>query len=361
MMDERVFRAKLGGSIPDWDADHRLPISGNVSPEMGDSATIFRLNSTYMDVSDQPHMMRQWVAGGTLAASLFVVLWLYGALNVLVLYPPTHGDIWDVAMVSLVVFAPIFFGWIAVRFGRGEFFSLTRRPIRFNRVTKKIYAIRQREHLGGHLVGDIFWEIPWDDTSVFCVHKGPAKFQLDEHYHIRCYQLDENGYVLRVFALGREWQGTDGMRELLAQWNYWCTYMNSGPKNLPEPLLYLSEYEDLSESFLYCLYELGFNMPGIFRMIFSPFALFLTINRMISMCTCRRPVWPDEVLDVSRIKMNDPHDEPTGETPIGWAATARARQDGRYPQTPHCKTPMWTGDTDPMANAQRWKRDRASA
>ena len=360
-MDERVFRAKVGCPIPEWDAAHRLPITGYVGPELRDSGTIFRINSTYMDVSDQPHMMRQWLAGGTVVAFLSMLVFLYAATIVLIVHPPTHGDVVDIVMVVLVLSAPIFFGWIAVRFGAGEFFSLTRRPIRFNRMTKKIYAIRQREHHGGHLAGDIFWEAPWNDRSVFCVHKGPAKFQLDEHYHIRCYQLDEEGKVMRAFAIGREWQGTDGMCELLAQWNYWCAYMNSGPESLPEPLLYLSEYENVSESFLYCLYELGFNMPGVFRMIFSPFVLFLTSHRLISMWTCRQPVWPDEVLDVSRVEMPDLYDKPSEETPVGWAATARARQDGRYPQTPHCKTPMWTGDIDPMANARHWERDRASA
>lgn len=37
----------------------------------------------------------------------------------------------------------------------------------------------------------------------------------------------------------------------------------------------------------------------------------------------------------------------------GWAASARACQGGRYPQTPHSETPMWTGGIEPIANAQR--------
>lgn len=356
-MDERVFRAKRGKPIPEWDSEHRLSTSGNVSPEFRDSATIFRVNSTFMEISDQPHMMRQWMAGGTLVAFLMMLMCLYVAAIVLFIYPLSHGDLLDIFIVVLVLSSIVFFGWIVAHFGRDEFFSLTRRPIRFNRITKKIYVLRQRR-FGGHVVGDIFWELPWDDNVVFCVHKGPAKFDLADHYHIRCYQLNDAGNVLRAFALGRGWQGTDGMRDLLAQWNYWCAYMNQGPENLPQPLLYLSEQEDISDSFLCCLYEMGFDMGGMLRMIFTPFALLLTSYRLMSMWTCRQPVWPEEVRDACHITRADPYDQPQGDTPIGWAATVRARRDGLYPSMPQGKTEAWNGDPDPMANAQCWEADK---
>lgn len=356
-MDERVFRAKIGQPIPEWDMAHRLPISGNVSPEIRDSATVFRINSLYMDVSDQPHMMRQWLAGGGLISFLAMLLLLYAAIVVLVIKPPTHWDAPDLFMVSLVTLGPLFFGCIAVRLGRGEYFALTRRPIRFHNKEKKIYAIRQRQ---SPVAGDLIWQIPWDESAVFCVHKGPAKFDLEETYHIRYYKLDDEANVVRAFALGREWQNTDGMRDLLAQWNYWCEYMNHGPENLPKPLLYLSEHESLSESFLYCLYEIGFGISGAFRTILSPFVLVLTSHRLMSMWTCRHPVWPDEVLNVSRVAHADPHDQPSGNTPVGWRATVRARREGRYPRTPSGKADAWIGDLDPMANARRWEADKIS-
>lgn len=336
MMDERVFRAKIGHVIPEWDFRHRLPISGCIGPESRDSGTVFRINSTFMDVSDQPHMVRHWLAGGTLVACLSMLIFLYAAAMVLMIYPPTHGDVVDIAMVALVTLSPIFFGFITVRLGREEFFSLTRRPIRFNRENKKIYAIRKRKCGDGHIAGDIYCEVPWCQESIFCVHKGPEKLGLDERYHIRCYRLDEAGTVLSSFALGREWQGTAGMRDLLAQWNYWCDYMNSGPEKLPAPLLFLSEYEDLPEAISYCNFEIGSDMGAVVRTCFAPFTLFLGIFRMISMSTCRQPVWPDALLDISRVAIFDPYDEPKGRTPVGWVATARARADGSYPQTHRC-------------------------
>jgi hypothetical protein len=65
-MDERILPYKVGQPIPEWDLGHRLPISKPVSPECKDSSTIFRINSTYMDVTEQPFRDRQWQAGAAI-------------------------------------------------------------------------------------------------------------------------------------------------------------------------------------------------------------------------------------------------------------------------------------------------------
>jgi hypothetical protein len=66
-MDERVFRYKPGRPIPAWDLRHRLPVDRYVGPECQDSGTIFRINSSFMDVTDQPFAKRQHLG-------LFVIL-----------------------------------------------------------------------------------------------------------------------------------------------------------------------------------------------------------------------------------------------------------------------------------------------
>jgi hypothetical protein len=176
---------------------------GDTGPEIRDSATIFRINSTYMDVSDQPHMMRQWLAGGTLTACLATLAFLYAVVIVLFIHRLIPKMPFELLILVMILSSPMLFGGIAVWFGRGEFFSLIRRPIRFNRETRKIYALRERRHLDGHIVGDIFWEIPWDEKSIFCVHKGPDKFELHEHFHIRCYQVDSApGFCNRARVAG---------------------------------------------------------------------------------------------------------------------------------------------------------------
>ncbi|MEV4782146.1 DUF6708 domain-containing protein [Burkholderia sp. LMU1-1-1.1] len=356
-MDERFFSAKLGCPIPEWDSQHRLPLHEPVGPDVKDSATIFRINSIYMDVSDQPHLMRQWYAGATLTACLFTAICSYGPYMVLVSHRAKYFDFAAIAGTVIFIVLPFFFASLAIYSGRDEFFWLKRRPIRFNRITKKIYAVRHRRHRNAELEGDICWEVPWDERSVFCIHRGPVKLDLGEHYHIRYYQLDEKENVVRSFAVGREWQGIDGMSDLLAQWNFWCTYMNKGPEGLPPPLLFLSERENLLESFLCCLHELGLDLVPRVRAIFSPFAALLTTYRAVAMFTCRDPIWPAAVLELSDIEISDFHAQPRGGTPIGFAATARARREGRYPLAPCCVTPDWSGESDSIINARRWMHD----
>ncbi|MET2989076.1 DUF6708 domain-containing protein, partial [Herbaspirillum seropedicae] len=76
-------------------------------------------------------------------------------------------------------------------------------------------------------------------------------------YHIRHYEVDEDGNVVRAFSIGRKWEGQECLDGLLSQWNYWCWYMNHGPEELPKPLLFFKEKEDMLESFLFCMYDFG--------------------------------------------------------------------------------------------------------
>jgi len=63
-MDERVFPQKRGHPIPEWNMNHRLPHDMKVGPLCADDGTVFRINSKYMDVCDQPFCSRQWAVAG---------------------------------------------------------------------------------------------------------------------------------------------------------------------------------------------------------------------------------------------------------------------------------------------------------
>lgn len=358
-MDERVFRIKIGQPIPEWDAKHRLPITGCVGPECKDSATVHRISSIYMDVSDQPHMMRQWLAGGTFTAAIFSSVFLIFFLYVI--YDSWSMD-WTF-MLGLGIFqlgaAAIGFGYVCVKFGRDEVFSLTRRPIRFHRGARKIFAIRRRRFFSSRELGDLTVEVPWNEDAVFCVHRGKQNTDHADSYHIRYYQLDFDGKVLNGFAMGREWDGLDGMNDLLCQWNYWCWYMNQGPADLPKPLLFLTERENFFESFLYCMYEVGFGLSASLRIAFMPFFLWLTLLRVSALATCRPPVWPPSIEDICQVADDDPYQQPVGDMPVGWAATAQAHKTQTYPSDPRSKTPDWQGEADSFKNAERWRGEVA--
>ncbi|WP_444848479.1 DUF6708 domain-containing protein [Duganella caerulea] len=358
-MDERVFKIKTGVPIPVWDSKHRLSIGNYVGPECKDSGTVFRINSVYMDVSDQPHIMRQWLAGGILVAIIFAMLFFSFLIFVIFVSPP---PIWDGKYYFFAIQLAAFsagFSYFALRFGRDEMFSLTRRPIRFNRVEKKIYVIRRRRFFSSAKDGDVTWEVPWNENTIFCIHSGRKNSNDEDTYHIRCYETDSQGNVLRGFAIGREWDELDGMNDLLCQWNYWCWYMNSGPSELPRPLLFLSEKEGLFESFLYCMYEVGFGLSPMLRIVLLPFFFWMTIQRVLALSTCRPPIWPENVEKVSLIAEDDPFQQPTGDTPIGWAQTSQAHRANSYPADPRRKIPNWSGAEDGLKNAERWQAEVA--
>lgn len=350
-MDERVFSYKAGQPIPEWDLRHRLPIDRPVGPECKDTATIFRINSTYMDVTDQPYMYKQMLAGGVLVACLAVGAFSYVAGFVL-----THPKaVVSTAVVCmwLVLFCAISgFAYVALRFGRDEFFSLKRRPIRFNRKEQKIYTIRRRRFFAKPDEGDVTWEAPWNAQSIFCIHRSDKAS--DDAYHIRHYTVDERGNVVRAFAIGRQWEGRKNVQGLLSQWNYWCEYMNQGPADLPPPALFFSEHEDTRESWLFCMYEMGFQASSLFRTIMMPLILLYTSHRLMGQWTCRAPVWPKAVEAVSVIAPGDVYDEPRGATPVGWAATAISRARNEWPFDPKRKVANWHGEQDPAKNARLW-------
>lgn len=356
-MDERITSFKFGTPVPEWDVTHRLPIDVPVGPEVKDSATVFRTNSTYMDISDQPYLERQMTAFGVLIGCIATAMAAFILYMINFMYPKIHSN--GYGIYANILFTPFLLAFIYTTFifGRDEFFSLTRRTIRFNRKNKMIYAIRRRRFFATKDEGDIVWQTPWNDESFFCIHKGPLS--QGYHYHIRCYMVDKNGNVLKAFSLGRSWDTPEDIESLLSQWNYWCWYMNNGPAKLPLPPLFFSEQENLTETFLFCLYSMGYEASYLARVIMLPVVLIMTGARLLAMWTCRDPIWPTAVENVSAVETDDPYDQPRGNTPVGWAQTAIARQNQTYPFDPKMKLDGWRGEPNGAANARLWAQDIA--
>lgn len=355
-MDERIFPADVGYPIPAWDLMHRLPISGDTGPIFKDDATVYKLNSTWMDVSGQPHMARHSLAVVCLVGCFFIAVLLIFLISACVLNSHRGWDFDSALLIVVIVSGICIYSYYVVKYGRDEFFSLTHRPIRFHREQKKIYAIRRRRFRRAKELGDITWEIPWSEQTVFCAHRC---IEADESmtFHIRCYQLDAHGKVARSMDVGREWHGVEGMHDLLSQWNYWCRYMNHGPAELPQPLMFLSEHESLHESYRYCMYDRGFGLSFGMKAFLFPFAVPMTICRIIALATCRAPIWPPEIALLSEAVADDPYAQPHGTSLVGWVATAQAIAQKRYAGVQHGTTPCWLGEEDSLKHAARWVTD----
>ncbi len=133
--------------------------------------------------------------------------------------------------------------------------------------------------------------------------------------------------------------------------------MNHGPADLPKPLLFFKEKENPLESFLFCLYGFGMRASAAYRISMMPFILLMTSHRLMALWTCRDPIWPDAVNKVSVIEPDDPFNEPSGSTPIGWAETAHALDRNEYPEGDKKEIENWSGEKDPTANALLWAKD----
>ncbi|WP_028102840.1 DUF6708 domain-containing protein [Pseudoduganella violaceinigra] len=354
-MDERIFPSKCGQPIPEWDGKHRLRIEGKVGPVIADDGTIFRINSNYMDVSDEPFGARQWIGAAAFVSFATAIVGLFFSMLPFLdnRLGPQHiaGSL---TFLAVTVPMTLGFGYLTVFLGRDEFFSLTRRTIRFHRKEKKIFLIRRRRFFAKPGEGDICWEVPWSERTIFCVHKG--KKTGFNNYQIMGYVLDDKVLVERAFAIGKDWLGDLGLEYLLAQWNYYCTYMNDGPAALPSPMLYLSEDEDIRESFLHCVYEIDHTAGIVFRVLFMPAFLGLTCFRVLSLSTCRAPIWPEEVDRLCRADAMDAYAQPSGSTPRGWAATIHAKHRNEYPHFPRAEILGWTGPSE-SKNAELWAED----
>ena len=131
--------------------------------------------------------------------------------------------------------------------------------------------------------------------------------------------------------------------------------MNRGPAKIPKPLLFLSEREGILESFLYCMYEVGFGVSPKVRIMFFPMFCCLTMLRVLTLWTCREPIWPPHVQKISQVQAPDPYLQPAGDTPVGWAKTSQAHKSALYPSDPRCKVPDWHGEADGFKNAKHWQ------
>lgn len=336
----------IGSPIPEWDRAHRLRINQPAGPEIKDLGTVFSINSTFMDVIDPSFLDRQWVIMAVFIAFLAAGIGPYIYWLTFIRYP--GGGIFE---IILSIFASFLFGSIVWNLGRGLFFGLCDRPIRFHRATRKLYAVRNRRFFAKPGEGDVVWEAPWTDDSIFCLHREESPY--GTVFHIRHYTVDEQGNVTRVFSIGREWTGSQ-IRLALAQWNYWCLYMNDGPRDLPKPMLFHTRRETPRESFLFSLYGFGMNVSLFMRLLAMPAILTFTVMRMMANVTCRAPIWPDAIKNLSAVAQDDPYAEPRAGTPVGWGDTVLAQQRGEYLNDAHALVSDWAGEPDGRKHAAAW-------
>lgn len=315
----------IGQPLPPSNRDTRLDTRGMVGPHCADSGTTFRINSTFMDVSDAGHVPHGGLAGTGMAATMAIIAY---ALAIFV--ADDYADPYPVLFVMLAVAVCGACAYLVRLICHYGVFGLSRHTVRFNRKTQTIHTVRKRRFFASDEEGDETWSIPWDSKQMFCLHQQTG--WISTSYRIRHYQLDDNGKVLRTVCIGRAWSNRSEPHD---QWTYWCHYMNEGPANLPRPRLFLAEDEPLWES--YAISQSG-HMPALpLMLLMAPFTLALTLARGVWLITCRAPRWPSAIIAASTIDPHDMHAVPRQGTPVGFVRTRWAVLRSRYPDKPFFK------------------------
>lgn len=279
------------------------------------SGTVFKATDSYLEVCDGLYREKgrgvlAFFTAGIGALCLTAMLsWM--AVNV---FPAIQqkGDAnaahWGFGFLALAAFGVF---TLSVRSLLGDCFNYTRRPIRFNRSDRTIYAFR---HNGpGGVVS-----VPWDDAFLYVERQPKAGLTSTAPRVVRCLVLDEQGRVADSVPIGKRVvlasseQGEFGrqvMAALYEDFEYYRRFMEDGPASLPPVAEFLSTKVSFRNSLklqFEGLWDMLSSRNGFLTLLGIVAAIptfILALAYHLAQLTCREPVWPD---DVERACMSPP-------------------------------------------------------
>ncbi|WP_411852530.1 DUF6708 domain-containing protein [Stenotrophomonas sp. LGBM10] len=197
--------------------------------------------------------------------------------------------------VPLVGF-PLYFWHVHLR---KDLFQYTHYPVRFNRITRKIYFFR---HNGPGGVVVVPWGSPYAFFHIGRVGQDPSLRDL------RCHLLDRHRQVQQTFTIGHFWNHDDDIRE---QWALICRYMKDGPEQcFDDPLdrvITLSPKGTLRNCWMLVCLMMGTTLFPLRYTLMFPIYGALTLSRWLTFKTCRAPVFPPELEAECAAAPDDPH------------------------------------------------------
>lgn len=182
---------------------------------------------------------------------------------------------------------------------RKDIFQYTHYPVRFNRITRKIYFFRHNGP-GGVVV------VPWGSPfAFFHIGRGGQDPNLRD---LRCHLLDRNRQVQQTFTIGHFWDHDQDIRE---EWALICRYMQEGPETcFDDPLdrvITLSTLPTFRNHWMLVCLMMGTNLFPFRHNLLFPFYGALTLSRWLTFKTCKAPVFPPEIEAECAIAPDDPY------------------------------------------------------
>jgi hypothetical protein len=299
------YRLKRPVSEQEWAA--RLPIEQPCAEMAKDGNTVFSMNDTCLEISDDSF----WDKGRGLLAFLLpgVTSFVFSAGLVWMMthLPPIYAQRDQVGLMEGLLF--FFLILMLCLFGVGvwaltrECFGYTRRPIRLNRVNRTMYVFR-RNAPGGIL------SVPWDKAFFYIERKQTTGVPRTARRLIRCLVLDEDGQVIDTFSVGKhivlafDEDSAPGrllMDELRQYFEYYRRFMENGPSSVPPVTAFLSTEVSFRNTLR--MYFGGTSddirsMNPLLWLLTAITALPVfcqTILHYLTQLTCREPVWPEDI------------------------------------------------------------------
>jgi hypothetical protein len=298
---------KLNRPVTEAEAAARLQVDKPCADAGKSNGTVFKATDTCLELCDGLYREKGWgllafsTAGLMALAGTIMSLWM--AIDI----PPavrekgqTEFAFWgfgSLAVIALCLFV------LAVRLLLVDCFNYTRKPIRFNRANRTIYAFRHNGP-GGVL------SVPWDSAFLYVERKPKAGLAGTAPRLIRCLVLNDKGLVVDTFSIGKYVDlafdenspaGQKVMEELYTDFEYYRRFMEEGPSSVPP----VAEFLTTEVSFRNAL-KLQFDgASGLMNsgnpamwlvMVVAAIPTFiLAVAYHLAQLTCREPVWPEEV------------------------------------------------------------------
>lgn len=285
----------------------QLPTNRSVSDHPSDSFSVYEMNDTYLETCDSNASQIGWgVFGFLLMAPLFFYIAIdaiSGIFNtpqeVIDAGTQTFDHILMTCVSAVFLLFCVFPVWMLLQ----DCFNYRRKPVRFNRKTRMVYAFR---HTGpGGVIA-----IPWDSAFFYLQRQGRNGVSQATPFVIRCLALDGQKIVTNTFSCGRRrvsvYRPGSSQEELVLaavreNFEYFRRYMEEGPAALPPVMARLPSEVSLSNSL-----QLWFRgareatgsgksfLAGLLSVMVFPLAI-MAVFHYIAQLTSREPVWPADV------------------------------------------------------------------
>lgn len=268
-----------------------------------DGFGMIKFNSTYIEFVERTFKIKG-MAVTAMSVIFGVSALIVGIFATALLIESISDDISEtIFLIALQVVSsggPCAFLWIIHL--RKDFLQYTHYPVRFNRITRKIYFFRNSGP-GGTVV------VPWGSPHAFFhIGRGGQDPSLRD---LRCHLLDRNRQVQQTFTIGHFWDHDQDIRE---EWALICRYMQDGPETcFDDPLdrvITLSTLPTFRNHWMLVCLMMGTNLFPFRHNLLFPFYGALTLSRWLTFKTCKAPVFPPEIEAECAIAPDDPYSLP---------------------------------------------------